>query len=296
VSPAQDPEPGFPAPRGVLVYTPRFLVPKKKGNALATATHIRAQWKEGRPVFGIWAALACPFAVELMAGPGIGYLCVDQQHGVVDYSDAVNMFMAAHARGVAPITRVPANESWMIGKALDAGAQGVVVPLVNNREEAAAAVSACRYPPRGVRSFGPIRSALVSGARDTATLGDSVLCFVMVETREGLRNIEEIASTPGLDGIYVGPADLALGMGLAPDLDKTEPEHAAAIQTILEACRRNRIEAGIQCSSGKSGRSYAEKGFRLVTIAKDSSLLQAAARAEIRAANGQSAPGKEGYT
>jgi 4-hydroxy-2-oxoheptanedioate aldolase len=263
---------------------------------LTSATHIRETWKGGRPVFGIWAALACPFAVELMADPGIGYICVDQQHGVIDYADAVNMFMAAQARGVTPITRVPANEGWLIGKALDAGAQGVVVPMVNNRAEAAAAVAACRYPPNGVRSFGPIRAAVVSAARDTNSLGNSVLCFVMVETRKGLENIEEIASTPGLDGIYVGPADLALGLGLAPDLDKTEPEHAAAVQTILEACKRNRIVAGIQCSSGKSGRAYAERGFGLVTIAKDSSLLQAAARTEIRIANGQAAPAKEGYT
>ena len=263
---------------------------------MKTALAIRESWKDGKPVFGIWAALACPFAVELMAGPGIGYICVDQQHGIVDYADAVNMFMAAEARGVAPITRVPANESWLIAKALDAGAQGVVVPLVNNRAQAAAAVAACRYPPKGVRSYGPIRASVVNSIRDTQILGDSVLCFVMVETRDGLENIEEIASTPGLDGVYVGPADLALGLGLAPDLDKTEPEHAEAIQKILEACKRNGIVAGIQCSSGKSGKAYAERGFGLVTIAKDSSLLQAAARAEIRISNGQNAPAKQGYT
>lgn len=263
---------------------------------MSTALSLRDNWKNGEPVFGIWAALACPFAVELMALPGIGYICVDQQHGVIDYADSVNMYMAAQARGVTPITRVPANEAWMIGKALDAGAQGVVVPLVNTGEEAAKAVAACRYPPDGVRSFGPIRSALVNAARDTATLGGSMLCFVMVETREGLKNIDAIASTPGLDGIYIGPADLALGLGLEPDLDKTEPEHAAAVQTILEACLKNGIIAGIQCSSGKSGKAYAERGFKLVTIAKDSALLQSAARNEIRIATGQTAPVQQGYT
>src|SRR5690606_1042151 len=130
-------------------------------------------------------------------------------------------------------------------KALDAGAQGVVVPLVNTRAQAAAAVAACRYPPKGVRSFGPTRAALISESRDAASLGDSVLCFVMVETREGLENIDEIASTPGLDGIYIGPADLALGLGLAPDLDKTDPEHVAAVDRILKACKKNGIVAGI---------------------------------------------------
>lgn len=263
---------------------------------MSSAIALRESWKADRPVFGVWAALACPFAVELMALPGVGYICIDQQHGVIDYADAVNMMMAAQGRGIAPLTRVPANESWMISKALDAGAQGVIVPLVNNAEEARAAVAACRYPPRGVRSFGPIRAAVVTG-RDQQALGEGVLCFVMVETREGLQNIEAIAATPGLDGVYVGPADLALGLGLPPDLDKTEPEHAAAVQTILEACQRHGIVAGIQCGSGRSGHEHAKKGFRLVTITKDSAILQAGVRNELRAALGEGAPaGKAAYT
>ncbi|MBL0420299.1 2,4-dihydroxyhept-2-ene-1,7-dioic acid aldolase [Ramlibacter sp. AW1] len=264
------------------------------------ALAMRAAWERGETVFGMWAALPSAFSVELMAAPGVQYVCVDQQHGLIDYSDAVTMYAAAEGRGVLPITRVPANAPWMIGKNLDAGAQGVVVPLVNTREEAEAAVMACRYPPRGIRSYGPIRAALVSDQRDAASLGDSVLCFVMVETRLGLANIDAIASTPGLDGIYVGPADLALGLGLPPDLDKTEPEHVLAVRTILESCQRHRIVAGIQCASGRSGRLYAAQGFRLVTVGKDSSLLQAAARNEIRVARGEAEPSQSlvqgGYT
>ena len=253
---------------------------------MSTALSLRKTWKEGKPVFGLWAALPTPFSIELMAYPGVGYVCVDQQHGVIDYAVAVDMFRAAEGRGLVPFTRVPANETWMISKSLDAGAQGVIVPLVNTRTEAAAAVAACRYPPKGIRSYGPIRSSVISTARDMATLGDSMLCFVMVETREALDNIEDIASTPGLDGIYVGPADLALGLGLPPDLDKTEPEHVAAVDRILAACKRHGIIAGIQCASGKFGRAYAEKGFGLVTIAKDSAVLQAGTRKEIQVANG----------
>jgi 4-hydroxy-2-oxoheptanedioate aldolase len=264
---------------------------------MASATNLRESWKDGKPVFGFWAALPSGFAAELMVSPGLGYICVDQQHGVIDYQDAVRMFTAIEARGVVPITRVPANEAWMIGKALDAGAQGVVVPMVNNRAEAASAVAACRYPPAGVRSFGPIRAAVVSEKRDPASLGNTVVCFVMVETREALENIDEIASTPGLDGIYIGPADLALGLGLPPNLDKAEPEHVAAVQRIFDACRRNRIVAGIQCGSAKAGRSYAERGFGLVTIGKDTALLESAARNEVRIALGTTEPaGQKGYT
>ncbi len=264
---------------------------------MTSAANLRDSWKSGKPVFGFWAALPSPFAAELMVSPGLGYICVDQQHGVIDYSEAVRMFTAIEARGVVPITRVPANEAWMIGKSLDAGAQGVVVPMVNSRAEAAAAVAACRYPPTGVRSFGPIRAAVLSDKRDPATLGNTVVCFVMVETREALQNIDEIASTPGLDGIYIGPADLALGLGLPPNLDKSEPEHVAAVQRILDACKRNRIVAGIQCASAKTGRGYAERGFGLVTIGKDTALLESSAKNEVRIANGDTVPKAQGgYT
>lgn len=264
------------------------------------ASKLRNAWKQRETVFGMWAALPSAFAAELMAAPGVGYICVDQQHGLIDYAQSLPMFAAIEARGTVAITRVPANEAWMIGRSLDAGAQGVVVPMINTRQDAEAAVAACRYPPYGTRSFGPIRAAVVSAERDADSLGNSVLCFVMVETREGLANIDAIASTPGLDGIYVGPADLALGLGLAPDLDKTEPEHVAAVQSILDACHRHGIVAGIQCASGASGKRYAELGFGLITVGKDTSLLQAAARHEIRIASGaiasSAAVAQGGYT
>jgi 4-hydroxy-2-oxoheptanedioate aldolase len=134
-------------------------------------------------------------------------------------------------------------------------------------------------------------------ARDTATLGDSVLCFVMVETREGVERIDEIVATPGLDGIYIGPADLALGLGLPPDLDKQEPEHVAAVQRILEACQRHKIVPGIQTGSGAAARKQADRGFRLVTFSKDSSLLPAAVQLEVNAALGNDGPqAARGYT
>ena len=264
---------------------------------MASALSLRENWNKGKPVFGAWAALPSFFSAELLVAEGLGYVCVDQQHGLIDYESALPMFAGIEARGCVALTRVPANEAWMIGRSLDAGAQGVIVPMVETKAEAARAVAACRYPPRGVRSYGPIRAALVGRSRDTQALGDSPLCFVMVETRKGLDNIRDIVRTPGLDGIYVGPADLALGLGLEPDLDKTEPEHVRAVQAILDACREAGIVAGIQCSNGKSGREYAERGFGLVTVAKDTALIQAGARREASLANGsamEQRPG--GYT
>jgi 4-hydroxy-2-oxoheptanedioate aldolase len=250
---------------------------------MSTADGLRNKWARGEPVFGGWAALPCAFGAELMCVPGVDYVCIDQQHGLVDYADMVGMLRAIEGRGVVPLTRVPANVPWMIGKALDAGVQGVVVPMVNNAAEAGAAVAACRYAPKGVRSFGPVRASMVMDTRDIEVVGDGVLCFVMVETREAVERIDEIASTPGLDGIYVGPADLALGLGLTPNLDKEEPEHVAAVDRILKACQRHGVVPGIQCGSGRSAHKFAQRGFRLVTFAKDSSLIPSAMDREVAA-------------
>jgi 4-hydroxy-2-oxoheptanedioate aldolase len=253
---------------------------------MSTAEILKQKWARGETAFGGWAALPCAFGAELMCVPGVDYVCIDQQHGLVDYADMVAMLRAIEGRNVVPLTRVPANIPWLIGKALDAGVQGVVVPMVNNAAEAAAAVAACRYG-KGVRSFGPVRASMVMDTRDVGVIGDGVLCFVMVETREAVERIDEIASTPGLDGIYVGPADLALGLGLQPNLDKEEPEHVAAVDKILKACQRHGVVPGIQCGSGRSARKFAERGFRFVTFAKDSSLIPSAMDREVAAISGE---------
>ncbi|MEW6450658.1 MAG: aldolase/citrate lyase family protein [Pseudomonadota bacterium] len=264
---------------------------------MAFADSLRSKWQSGGVAFGAWAALPSAFSAELMCVKNVDYVCVDQQHGLIDYAVAVEMLRAIEGRGTVPLTRVPANQGWMIGKALDAGFQGVVVPMVNSGAEARAAVEAVRYCPNGNRSFGPVRASMVMDTRDMTVMG-GMLCFVMVETREGVERIDEIAATSGLDGIYVGPADLALGLGLPPNLDKEEPEHVAAVEKILAACRRHGVIAGIQCGSGKSARKFAEKGFQLVTFTKDSSLLPASTEKEIASALGADA-GKvkeRGYT
>jgi 4-hydroxy-2-oxoheptanedioate aldolase len=266
---------------------------------MRNARVLRDKWKNGGSTFGAWAALPCAFAAELMCVEGIDYVCVDQQHGLIDYLKMVEMLRAIEVHDVVTFTRVPANEGWMISKALDAGVQGVIVPMVNSGKEAAAAVAACRYPPHGLRSYGPIRSSMVMKSRELPVLGGEVLCFVMVETREAVSRIDEIAATPGLDGIYVGPADLALGLGLPPNLDKTEPEHAAAVESILASCRRHGIVAGIQCGSGRSAQKYATMGFGLVTFTKDSALLSSATERELAQALGavsKQAAHNAGYT
>lgn len=250
-----------------------------------TPDDVRATWAENGVTMGIWTAIPDPFAVELTAHPDLTYICLDQQHGLVDYRALVSLLPVVERHGILPITRVPSNDPWVIGKSLDAGAMGIVVPMVSTARDAATAVSACRYAPEGVRSFGPIRAAIAAGTTDPQRL-QSVLCIVMVETTEGLRNLPEIAATPGVDAIYVGPADLALSLGVPPKLEASDPDHVKAIEAIRLACRDAGIAPGIQCNDGDHARREIEAGFQMVTIGKDSGLLSAAVTQQVRSAQG----------
>jgi 4-hydroxy-2-oxoheptanedioate aldolase len=245
---------------------------------------IREIWAGDRPAFGLWSVMPGTIGAEILAKAGADYVCVDQQHGVIDYGSIAPMFQVIRAGGAAPITRVLSNDPFLIMKALDAGSWGVIVPLVNSAEDAARAVSACRYPPQGIRSFGPVLAADVIGSRDPEALGGEVLCLVMVETREALERVGEIAATPGLDGVYIGPSDLALSLGLPPTLEIMEGEHEAAVQRIREACHEHGIAAGIHAPSGEWARRHAEAGFDLITVATDAPLLRGAALREMTAA------------
>ena len=256
---------------------------------MANSNPLKGAWAESQTAFGLWMTVPGSIGAEILAGAGVDYVCVDQQHGVIDYDSMVPMFQAIRAEGSLPITRVLSNDPFLIMKALDAGAWGVIVPLINNAEDAARAVAACRYPPRGMRSYGPVRAARVIGSRDPEELGGEVLCLVMVETREALERVDEIAATPGLDGIYIGPSDLALSLRLHPTLDIQEGEHAEAVGRIREACHRHGIAAGIHSPDGEWARKHAEEGFTMVTVATDAALLREAARREVAAARGEDA-------
>lgn len=241
---------------------------------------LTARWRSDQVTYGIWATIDSGFAAEAMSAEAPDYVCVDQQHGVIDYQRALGMFQAIRAGGSTPITRVVQNDPGAIMKSLDAGAAAVIVPLVNTGADAARAVSAFRYPPAGTRSFGPVRAGVVMNSRDPVDLSQ-VACIVMVETVEGLKRLDEIASTPGVDAIYVGPGDLSLALGLPPAFDRPEPVFKEAIERILKACQRNGIAPGIHCTDGDMAARYAEQGYRLITVANDANLLRSSVRGEL---------------
>ncbi len=246
---------------------------------------LRALWERGDGAINGWLSIGSPFVAEIMAAQGYDSLTVDLQHGALDYSDALGMFQAMRASGVAPLARVPWLDPGAIMKALDAGALGVICPMVNSGEEARRLVSAMRYPPLGTRSFGPTRVTFATGPSYGRQANGEVLALAMIETAEAMANLEEIATTPGLDGVYVGPADLTLGVTggrLAPGFDREEPEMLEAIRAILAAAKRAGIRACLHCG----GPDYAAKalgwGFDLVTVSNDVRLMAGAAEASVR--------------
>jgi 4-hydroxy-2-oxoheptanedioate aldolase len=250
-------------------------------------------WRDGGQTIGCWLSLGNAYTAESLAQLGFDWVCIDLQHGLLDYQDLLYMLPAISRSSAVPLVRVPWNEPYEIMKALDAGAYGVIVPMVNNREEAERAVAACRYPPQGGRSFGPIRAALYGGRGYAAEANGQIACIAMIETREGIEKLDEIVSTPGLDAVYIGPADLGLALGLPPVGDTDHPEHAAVVERIAAACRAAGIAVGIHTSSLRYTRRYLDAGFNLVTLGSDAGFMVRAASADLAAARGSGAEERE---
>ena len=242
---------------------------------------VKQLWREGKPAIGGFLSIPSGFSAEVMAHTGLDWLCIDMQHGCIDYSDAVPMLTAISTTATTPFVRVPWNEPSMIMKVLDAGAYGVIVPMVSNRTETERAVAACRYPPAGIRSNGPNRALYYGGADYQKNADREMLCIAMIETAEGIEKMDEIISTPGLDAVYIGPTDLALSLGLPPVMDNDDPKHVATVNRILEVCRRHNVVAAMHTTSAKYTQHYIDQGFRMVMLINDRVAMSNYVKAEV---------------
>ena len=245
-------------------------------------TSLKALWGD-KPVLNGWCSIGSTFSAEIMARQGYDAVTIDLQHGALDYHAALPMIQTMQSAGVVPMVRVPWLDPAAIMKSLDAGAMGIICPMINSRDEAERLVSYMRYPPHGQRSYGPTRAAIAHGGYGT-DMNDAVVALAMIETAEGVANVEEIAATPGLDGIYVGPSDLTLGTQngrLAPGMDREEPEMIELIQHILSVCKSAGIRACLHCASASYAARAIGWGFDLTTVSGDSRLLAAAAKASV---------------
>ena len=240
---------------------------------------IKKMMNEGKPVINGWLQIPSTVSAEAMAHQGWDSLTIDMQHGLVDYSNALPMLQTISSTNVTPLARVNWNEPGQIMKILDAGCYGVICPMVSNKEEAEKFVQACMYPPQGYRSFGPIRGLIYGGSDYAKHANQEMLKFAMIETKEALDKLDEIMSVRGIDGIYIGPADLSLAIGEEPSFDKPEGDKVyETIMKILEHAKKNNIIAGIHNMKADYADKMIKKGFQLVTVGSDQRFMSGGAK------------------
>jgi 4-hydroxy-2-oxoheptanedioate aldolase len=236
---------------------------------------VRTLWQQDQAVVNGWLAVPSSFSAEVMAHQGWDALTIDLQHGVIDYAQMLTMLQAISTTPTVPIVRVPWLEPGIIMKSLDAGAYGVICPMISTREQAQQLVSYTRYAPRGTRSFGPVRAQLYGGADYAGEADRIVVAFAMIETAQALDNLDAILSVDGLEAIYIGPSDLSLALGCRPVLDDVDAPVAQAIAHIVERARAHGVQAGVHNGRTDVARARIALGCRFVTIGSDARFLAA---------------------
>jgi 4-hydroxy-2-oxoheptanedioate aldolase len=248
-----------------------------------TTDRVRARWAAGETAFATWLTLDSPAAATAVASAGFDAVVVDLQHGYATLDSLPLLLAAIQQTEAMPFIRAAWNHPADLMRALDLGARGVICPMVGSRAEAETFVAACRYPPAGIRSYGPLHAAFGRGHAQTTAANDAVLLFAMIETADGFANLEEIAATTGLDGLFVGPADLSLGLGLDTFADFADPTLLKALDAVVVAATAHGLVPGIHAPSPSGAAAMADRGFRFVSSAVDEDLLRDAAEAALRA-------------
>jgi 4-hydroxy-2-oxoheptanedioate aldolase len=248
------------------------------------------RWRSGRPVLATWLSFPDPLVAELLASSGWDAVIVDQQHGAAGPRELASLFMAIEAGGSWPLTRVPPGDAAAIGRSLDVGALGIVVPMVNAADEARAAAAAFRYGTRGRRSYGPIRADLVVRSTDPEDLERAAL-IPQIETAAGLADVDAIVAVSGVNALLVGPADLALALDVPLDASRRTPGqarlHATAVARVREACGRAGVVPGIHALDGDAAAVRLGEGFRFVSISTDATFMRTASIRTLAAARGR---------
>jgi 4-hydroxy-2-oxoheptanedioate aldolase len=243
-------------------------------------------WNASQTVICGWLLLPDALTAEIMARQGYDTVTIDLQHGLIDYQKALSMLQAMNGSSVIPFARVPWLDPAIIMKLLDAGFLGIICPMINNADEARRLASYVRYPPLGERSFGPARAGFIVDPDYGSKANDMIQCLAMIETAEGYRNLQEIVAVAGIDGVYIGPIDLTLGLygnDLPIGIDREEPEMLEAIERILNTAHAAGKKAGIHCGSPEYAARMAKRGFDLVALSTDLGLFSAALKSSLEA-------------
>ena len=245
---------------------------------------INERWNSNKNVINGWLAIPDSFSAEVIASLGYDSITVDMQHGLIDFQRAVSMLQAISNYNIAPLVRVPWNEPGIIMKSLDAGAYGIICPMINNKLDCKKFVQATLYPPSGIRSFGPARARLYGGDDYWNDANNTITNFAMIETTEAVTNLSEILSVSGLKAIYVGPTDLAVSLGLPPLPMLKDKKLLDTVKYILKNTKQSNIKAGIHCPDGKTSKEMLNMGFNFVSVSADYALMAKAAKLELELA------------
>lgn len=248
---------------------------------------IREIVARGGKVLNAWCSIPDSYVAEALAHQGYDSVTIDLQHGAMDYRIAFEMLQAVSTTAAIPLARVPWNEPGILMKLLDAGAYGIICPMINTAAQAADFVGACRYPPLGFRSYGPNRVIHYAGRDYVEHANAVVLCLAQIETEEAARNIDAIAAVPGLDGVYIGPGDLSLSMGVAPSMAPTDRRVLDLIEHVRARVAARGLLAGIHTDGPATTRKRYAEGFQFCSMQTDMRLLVDAARAAVRDVKGQ---------
>lgn len=244
----------------------------------------------GGPKYGAICTLGDAFSVEVLGHCGFDWICLDRQHGSFGEGELYPLMQGLSSAGTPAMVRVPGHDGPAIMRALDAGAAGVIVPMIETAVAAAEVVAACRYPPSGTRSWGPTRARHLTTGYSASKADGAVICAVMIETAAGLENLDEIASVPGLDGVFAGPSDLALALGCKPSLTDPDERVEEAIEAVAARFAAHGKFAGIFTVGAQQAAHWSRRGFTLISVHSDRLLMSEGAEqllAEIRAPDGE---------
>jgi 4-hydroxy-2-oxoheptanedioate aldolase len=256
---------------------------------------LKSLWKAGKVTTCAWLGINHSYVAELFARQDFDCIALDLQHNPNEPKDILSMIQAIELAQKPTFIRAASQDGAVLMKALDAGIHGVIVPLINTAEEAKRVVSACLYPPQGGRSFGPFRASMVI-ENYVEQANNEIAIFAMIETAEGLQNLESICQTPGLTGIFIGPADLSFALGLAPKADSEDPKHIETVKHIIATCKKYNLVVGIYSDNPSYAQRAAQWGIQLIVVASDARLITSAAAQKIAAfKNNQSKEKKAGY-
>lgn len=234
---------------------------------------VRHRWTAGEVALNAWSTFGGASAASVLAAAGFDAVTVDLQHGEHTFERLGEVTDAIERAGAVPFVRLGWNDPAGIMRSLDLGARGVICPMVDTAEDAAAFVRFCRYPPLGARSYGPIRSAFGTGREQADAANAAVFAFAQIETAEGWANVEAICATPGLDGVYIGPADLSLTLGFESFADLGSADMLDALDRTAAAASARGVVPGIHAPSIERSVEMARRGFRFVGAAGDTELL-----------------------